>query len=216
MSPIGRHPARRAVDRGHRPGGDPCRVTRSMIRASQDLTATRRSFDPLLESRARSVAALTQLVTTLPVFRAHLSDSRGSPTTRRRSTRWPTATGSSCAPPSSSSSTPRGQSIRPRLESRPPPERVAPRPPRDRARRNAAARPGRKRESAVPGGVGAGAIRRGNTRRHGRRLPARRRAGPRAGPDHAGRGQLRHQRPAVRQQPRRQRPRRVVETAGAA
>jgi signal transduction histidine kinase len=50
--------------------------TRSMSRASQDLTATRRSFDALLESRAQSVAALTQLVTTLPVFRAHLSDSR--------------------------------------------------------------------------------------------------------------------------------------------
>src|SRR6476469_4181124 len=48
----------------------------SRSRASADLQAGRAAFDRLLESRAESSAALTRLITELPVFRAHLSDSR--------------------------------------------------------------------------------------------------------------------------------------------
>jgi signal transduction histidine kinase len=48
----------------------------SLQRASDDVAAARVTFDQLLESRVQSVAVLTQLVTTLPVFRAHMVDDR--------------------------------------------------------------------------------------------------------------------------------------------
>lgn len=52
-------------------------VTRqSLARAAQDVENARGAFDHLLESRARAATALSRLVTTLPVFRAHLTDPR--------------------------------------------------------------------------------------------------------------------------------------------
>lgn len=52
-------------------------VTRqSQARASADLRAARATFDRLVDLRAASSAALTRLVTELPIFRAHLSDHR--------------------------------------------------------------------------------------------------------------------------------------------
>jgi hypothetical protein len=45
-------------------------------RASADLEAGRAAFERLLNARAAASAALTRLVTELPVFRAHLSDPR--------------------------------------------------------------------------------------------------------------------------------------------
>jgi signal transduction histidine kinase len=48
----------------------------SLDRASADVEATRVAFHQLLQTRATSAAALTELVTTLPVFRAHLTDLR--------------------------------------------------------------------------------------------------------------------------------------------
>jgi hypothetical protein len=50
-------------------------VTRqSLERAAHDVETARVAFDQLLESRARAATALSRLVTTLPVFRAHLTD----------------------------------------------------------------------------------------------------------------------------------------------
>jgi signal transduction histidine kinase len=52
-------------------------VTRQAFqRASADVDAARMAFHQLLGTRAQSAAALTRLVTTLPVFRAHLTDPR--------------------------------------------------------------------------------------------------------------------------------------------
>ena len=48
----------------------------SLRRASDDVEAARSTFDQLLQTRVQSVVALTQLVTTLPVFRAHMADAR--------------------------------------------------------------------------------------------------------------------------------------------
>ena len=48
----------------------------SLTRATQDLEVARSTFTRSLESRAESAAALTRLITELPVFRAHLTDSR--------------------------------------------------------------------------------------------------------------------------------------------
>jgi predicted signal transduction protein with EAL and GGDEF domain len=47
---------------------------RSLERAAQDLETTRIAFHRLLDSRAESAAALTRLITDLPVFRAHLTE----------------------------------------------------------------------------------------------------------------------------------------------
>ena len=49
-------------------------TTRSLERAAEDLERTRFAFDRLLDSRAESAAALTRLITELPVFRAHLTE----------------------------------------------------------------------------------------------------------------------------------------------
>ncbi len=50
-------------------------ITRqSLERAGHDVETARVAFDQLLESRARAATALSRLVTTLPVFRAHLTD----------------------------------------------------------------------------------------------------------------------------------------------
>jgi diguanylate cyclase (GGDEF)-like protein len=51
-------------------------TTESRGRASADLETGRAAFERLLNERAESSAALTRLVTELPVFRAHLSDPR--------------------------------------------------------------------------------------------------------------------------------------------
>jgi diguanylate cyclase (GGDEF)-like protein len=51
-------------------------TTRSLGRAASQLELARRSFERLLDDRAESAAALTKLVTELPVFRAHLTDQR--------------------------------------------------------------------------------------------------------------------------------------------
>ena len=51
-------------------------TTRSLGRAASQLELAHRSFERLLDSRADSAAALTRLVTELPVFRAHLTDAR--------------------------------------------------------------------------------------------------------------------------------------------
>jgi len=48
----------------------------SLRRAADDVEAARNTFDQLLRTRTQSVVALTQLVTTLPVFRAHMADAR--------------------------------------------------------------------------------------------------------------------------------------------
>jgi C4-dicarboxylate-specific signal transduction histidine kinase len=50
-------------------------ITRQALeRAAHDVETARVAFDQLLESRARAASALSRLVTTLPVFRAHLTD----------------------------------------------------------------------------------------------------------------------------------------------
>src|SRR6185436_2475803 len=49
---------------------------RSLLRASEDLETARAAFDRSLDSRTQSAAALTRLVTELPIFRAHLTDAR--------------------------------------------------------------------------------------------------------------------------------------------
>ncbi len=48
----------------------------SLRRGSEDLQAARTTFDQLLQTRVQSVEALTRLVITLPVFRAHMADAR--------------------------------------------------------------------------------------------------------------------------------------------
>jgi EAL domain-containing protein (putative c-di-GMP-specific phosphodiesterase class I)/GGDEF domain-containing protein len=48
----------------------------SLARATNDLEVARASFTRSLDARAESAAALTRLITELPVFRAHLTDSR--------------------------------------------------------------------------------------------------------------------------------------------
>ncbi len=50
--------------------------SQSRSRASAEINAARRAFDSLLESRASAAMAQTLLVTELPVFRAHLTDTR--------------------------------------------------------------------------------------------------------------------------------------------
>ena len=49
-------------------------TARSLDRAVEDLEGARALFEQSLDNRADSVAALTQLVTTLPIFRAQLAD----------------------------------------------------------------------------------------------------------------------------------------------
>jgi diguanylate cyclase (GGDEF)-like protein len=51
-------------------------TSESRGRAASDLEAGRASLERLLEARAESSAALTRLITELPVFRAHVSDPR--------------------------------------------------------------------------------------------------------------------------------------------
>ena len=51
-------------------------TARSLGRAASQLELAHRSFERLLDARADSAAALTRLVTELPVFRAHLTDAR--------------------------------------------------------------------------------------------------------------------------------------------
>jgi signal transduction histidine kinase len=51
-------------------------TTQSIARTAADVDAARVVFHQLLQARAASAAALIQLVTTLPVFRAHLTDVR--------------------------------------------------------------------------------------------------------------------------------------------
>jgi signal transduction histidine kinase len=51
-------------------------TNQSLARASTDVDAARVVFHQLLQTRATSAAALIQLVTALPVFRAHLTDMR--------------------------------------------------------------------------------------------------------------------------------------------
>jgi predicted signal transduction protein with EAL and GGDEF domain len=51
-------------------------ASRSLERASEDLEVARAAFSHSVDSRSDSVEALVRLVTTLPVFRAHLSDAR--------------------------------------------------------------------------------------------------------------------------------------------
>ena len=49
---------------------------RSMVLASDELDAARSACEHLADSRARFAAAQTRLITTLPVFRAHMADPR--------------------------------------------------------------------------------------------------------------------------------------------
>jgi len=49
---------------------------RSLSRASEELEVGRSAFYRLVDARADSAAALTRLITELPVFRAHMSDAR--------------------------------------------------------------------------------------------------------------------------------------------
>src|ERR1700720_3796617 len=51
-------------------------TTRSLERTSTDLDAARTAFYRLTEDRAEFAAAQAALVTALPVFRAHMTDSR--------------------------------------------------------------------------------------------------------------------------------------------
>ena len=51
-------------------------TTRSFERASTDLDAARSAFYQLVDDRAEFTAAQAALVTALPVFRAHMTDSR--------------------------------------------------------------------------------------------------------------------------------------------
>src|ERR1700704_5424688 len=50
--------------------------TRSLERASSDLLAARSAFSRLADDRAEFAAAQAALVTALPVFRAHMTDTR--------------------------------------------------------------------------------------------------------------------------------------------
>ncbi len=50
-------------------------TNRSLARASDDLEAARSAFYHLVENRAEFAAAQTRLITALPVFRAHMTDS---------------------------------------------------------------------------------------------------------------------------------------------
>jgi predicted signal transduction protein with EAL and GGDEF domain len=49
---------------------------RSLARASEELESARHTFARSLESRADSAAAVTRLITELPIFRAHMTDAR--------------------------------------------------------------------------------------------------------------------------------------------
>src|SRR5580693_6321478 len=49
---------------------------RSLERASSDLMAARSAFSRLVDDRAEFAAAQASLVTALPVFRAHMTDTR--------------------------------------------------------------------------------------------------------------------------------------------
>ena len=49
-------------------------TSRSSAQADRDFTAARAAFRQLLDTRARSAQTVARLVTTLPVFRAHLTD----------------------------------------------------------------------------------------------------------------------------------------------
>ena len=51
-------------------------TSRSLDRASLDLETARVTFDHLVASQAVSAAAQARLITALPVFRAHMTDSR--------------------------------------------------------------------------------------------------------------------------------------------
>jgi len=51
-------------------------ASQSLARASADVEATRAAFHQLLQTRARFASGLAELVTALPVFRAHLTDAR--------------------------------------------------------------------------------------------------------------------------------------------
>jgi len=51
-------------------------TTRSLSRASEDLDVARAAFHRSLDSRTQSAAALTRLVTELPIFRAHINDAQ--------------------------------------------------------------------------------------------------------------------------------------------
>jgi predicted signal transduction protein with EAL and GGDEF domain len=51
-------------------------TSRSLARASEDLEVARSAFYRSLDSRTESAAALTRLVTELPVFRAHITEAR--------------------------------------------------------------------------------------------------------------------------------------------
>ena len=51
-------------------------TSRSLTRASEDLEIARTTFLRSLETRTESAAALTRLITELPVFRAHIPDSQ--------------------------------------------------------------------------------------------------------------------------------------------
>jgi PAS domain S-box-containing protein len=48
----------------------------SLTRASEELAAARSAFSHLVDTRAEFAAAQTRLITALPVFRAHMTDSR--------------------------------------------------------------------------------------------------------------------------------------------
>ena len=51
-------------------------TSRSLARASEDLDVARAAFYRSLDSRTQSAAALTRLVTELPIFRAHINDAQ--------------------------------------------------------------------------------------------------------------------------------------------
>ena len=51
-------------------------TNRSLARTAADLDAARAAFDRLADDRAEFAAAQAALVTALPVFRAHMTDSR--------------------------------------------------------------------------------------------------------------------------------------------
>jgi len=51
-------------------------TSRSLTRASEDLDVARAAFYRSLDSRTQSAAALTRLVTELPIFRAHINDAQ--------------------------------------------------------------------------------------------------------------------------------------------
>ena len=51
-------------------------TSRSLARASEDLEVARSAFYRSLDTRTESAAALTRLVTELPVFRAHITEAR--------------------------------------------------------------------------------------------------------------------------------------------